>query len=492
MVRIHTRELLLVCVGILTLGIVYLFFEISNIADISNFIFFTSLSMLIIIGAVIKEFSIFSFSRIKVAMLLYWAIGYYVTPLYFLYRGENIDNVQFVYAMLIASVGILSFILGNSFTFQTVNTPSQKSQITNLLNNIPALFLTILILFVVTTIIRVLFVNLGIYSSLFSGGLKNLPISLTIYNALMPFLSINFLTVPLISWLYFSNKIGKKQKIILLLMYFTEVIFSFLTLQRFPVIYTLFTPILVGALINKVRLKFIHFFILFIFILVFFYLNNKIRLYLLLLSGYKYDIQLNFRDFIDTLQGFKDYGELSTDSKLEIVDAFFYRFFDNCYKNLLAIIEKEGDFKLGSTYLFVFYNFIPRFIWPNKPEFQLSYDFGLEYGIINSNETVAITVSRIGEAFMNFGIVGVMVILFIWGIVAKVIEESLSKHILWLYIFFLVNFIIAETFFTNVFSIVFKQLVYFSIFFILSLLILELLKVLSHRKIPLHESRINN
>jgi len=172
----------------------------------------------------------------------------------------------------------------------------------------------------------------------------------------------------------------------------------------------------------------------------------------------------------------KNYTEL-TGTKLEILDVFFSRFFDNSYTNLLAIIKKGGDLKLGSTYLLFFYNFIPRFIWPNKPVFQTSYDFGIEYGIINPNETVAITVSRIGEAFINFGMVGVVIILFIWGTIAKVIEQSLSKRVLWLYIYFLFNFVvIAETFFTNVFSIIFKQLVYFGLFFTLSLLLLKFLR----------------
>jgi len=477
MVKVNIKDSLLVCVGISILGTGYLFFEISNV-DNSILVFFTSISMLVIIGIVIKKFSILNFSRIRVALLLYWAIAYYVSPLYLLYKGENIDNVQFLYSMLIASVGIMSFILGNSLSFKTLNAYSKKSRCTNLINNIPALFLSTLILFGVATVIRLLFLKLGIYVSLFAGGINNLPISLTVYNALMPFLSINFLVIPLIVWLYFSDKISRKQKIILLSIYFIEVMFSFLTLQRFIVLYTLFVPIIIGTLANKVRLKFIHLFLFFIFILIFFYINSKIRLYLLVASEYNYNIQLNLTDTINTFHDLGNYVELSSNAKLEILDTFFYRFFDNSYKNLLAIIEKGGELKLGSTYLLFLYNFIPRFIWPNKPALQVSYDFGIEYGMINSTETVAITVSRIGEAFMNFGIAGVIIILFIWGIIAKIIEQSLSKHTLWLYIYIFANFVItAETFFTNVFSIIFKQLVYFSLFFILSLLLLEFLNI---------------
>ena len=299
MVKVHTKDSLLVFVGTSILGVAYLLFEISNI-DISILVFFTSISMLVIIVAAIKEFSLLNFARIKVALLLYWAIGYYVSPLYLLYKGEDIDNVQFLYSMLIASVGVLSFILGYSVAFPSLNTYSKKSRVANLINNIPALFLCILILFSVATVIRLLFLKLGIYSSLFAGGVDDLPISITVYNAMMPFLSINFLTIPLIGWLYFSDKVNRKQKIILLLIYLIEVMFSFLSLQRFTLIYTLFVPIFVGVLVNKVRLKFTHLVLFFIFILAFFYLNNKIRLYLLVSSGYSYNIQPKFADIINT------------------------------------------------------------------------------------------------------------------------------------------------------------------------------------------------
>jgi hypothetical protein len=472
MISVNLKDSVLVFVGFSILGLVYFIFQVGFI-DIGISFFIIIFYMLVVIIISIKEFSIFNFGRIKPALLLYWAIGYYITPLYLFYKRENIINAQFLYSMIVASIGILSFILGNSLYFRTKNSHSGKDSVINLINNVSILYLTTLFVFVISTVIRLLFLNLGIYSSLFIGAIEDLPVSLTVYNALMPFLSINFLIVPIIGWLFFSGKMSRKQKFILFLIYFVEVIFSFISLQRFIVIYTLFTPIFVGMLLHKLRLKFTHYLIFFIFVLIFFYLNNVNRLYILASYGYQYAIQPKLGDIVNMLQNFWGYEKLPSNI-IEIQDTFFYRFFDNSYKNLLAIIEKTEEFKLGSTYLLFIYNFIPRFLWPNKPVFQVSYDFGIEYGLINPMESVAIAVSRIGEAFMNFGIVGVIIILFIWGAIAKVIEQGLFKRVLWLYIYLFVNFVvIAETFFTNVIAIIIKQLIYFGLLFVLSLILLR-------------------
>lgn len=480
MIRVNVKNFSFACLGMLILGLMYILWEI-DIINIRNLVLLIVFFMITIIVFVIKNFSISNLIKIRVATLLYWTVGYYFTSLYFiLFKEEDIVDVNFLFAIIIASVGILSFICGSSLSFKIVNIYQKKSRVGGMVTNTSVLFLSVLILFIVTTITRVLFLKLGIYSPLFSGLSESLPIDLGVYNILMPFLSIHYLIIPVISWLFFSN-INKKQKMILVLIYLVELFFSFFSFQRLPVIYGLFIPILVGRLVNKINLKYIYL-ILLISLIILFYVNQKFRVYILAISGYKYDLQLNFVDIIKMFTNLKDYIELTSEDLLEILDPFFNRFFDNTFTNLLAIIESKKELKLGVTYLLFLYNFIPRFIWSDKPVFQISYDFGIEYGIISPNETVAITVSRIGEAYMNFGIIGVIIILFIWGIIARLIEQSLLKRTLWLYLYFYVNFVlIAETFFTNVFAIMFKQLIYFALVLILSLLVINSLNKFTQR-----------
>jgi hypothetical protein len=71
----------------------------------------------------------------------------------------------------------------------------------------------------------------------------------------------------------------------------------------------------------------------------------------------------------------------------------------------------------GETYKILFYKFIPRLIWPNKPVERLGVDFSLRYGLRNpTDETTSFNVPWIVELYANFGWTGIVAGMVVIGI----------------------------------------------------------------------------
>jgi hypothetical protein len=79
-------------------------------------------------------------------------------------------------------------------------------------------------------------------------------------------------------------------------------------------------------------------------------------------------------------------------------------------------LQDERGFYGGKTLSYLFFAFIPRFIWPDKPlimqgrwfalEAGLAYNHGEESSLAKVNNSVNMTVA--GEFFLNFGFLGVI------------------------------------------------------------------------------------
>ena len=80
-------------------------------------------------------------------------------------------------------------------------------------------------------------------------------------------------------------------------------------------------------------------------------------------------------------------------------------------------IPEEYDYLNGSSYLSVFIVPIPRALWPKKPVLRIGQFFGVE--LMERKTIFGVVPGVIGEAYMNFGKVGIAVILFIFGIFCK-------------------------------------------------------------------------
>jgi hypothetical protein len=82
-------------------------------------------------------------------------------------------------------------------------------------------------------------------------------------------------------------------------------------------------------------------------------------------------------------------------------------------------------YQYGQTYTFFLVSLVPRVLWPEKPVANANAFFGVTYGITTEEgaERSNFGVSLVGESFINFGIVGVMLIMMLQGALMKCLES---------------------------------------------------------------------
>lgn len=83
----------------------------------------------------------------------------------------------------------------------------------------------------------------------------------------------------------------------------------------------------------------------------------------------------------------------------------------------------------GSTYGYLFYGWIPRFLWPDKPSASIATDtLALRYDLITENQvgSVSIGIGFLPESYANFGAWGIVVIMFLQGMFLAAISALLN------------------------------------------------------------------
>jgi oligosaccharide repeat unit polymerase len=95
------------------------------------------------------------------------------------------------------------------------------------------------------------------------------------------------------------------------------------------------------------------------------------------------------------------------------------------FNSAIAMFPKEKNFLYGSTYLAVLVNPIPREFFPNKP-----VGIGAIIGEVDpiSRAGTSISITFFGESYANFGIMGVIIMPFIWGFISKVLFSWFRKN----------------------------------------------------------------
>lgn len=92
----------------------------------------------------------------------------------------------------------------------------------------------------------------------------------------------------------------------------------------------------------------------------------------------------------------------------------------------------------GENYVSAVYSIVPRFLWPGKPEFHYGNEFGHAVGILYPRDDItSISVTFIGEAYLNFSFAGVVVIGFFGIFFAyfyKLIFSS-KNYLTWLFVY---------------------------------------------------------
>lgn len=90
----------------------------------------------------------------------------------------------------------------------------------------------------------------------------------------------------------------------------------------------------------------------------------------------------------------------------------------NQTSQVVKVIEEDGYYR-GSTMAYLSYAFIPRFIWKDKPLIQQGVWFALRIGKAYVHEgggaNNSINMTSAGELYLNFGLFGVMIGMFLIG-----------------------------------------------------------------------------
>ena len=135
----------------------------------------------------------------------------------------------------------------------------------------------------------------------------------------------------------------------------------------------------------------------------------------------------------------------------------------------LNYIASGGKYFGGQTILEMFYSLVPRQLWPDKPT---------QYGIISittqmgSPSSTMDAVSIPGELFVNFGIVGVILIVPIIGMIFRMLENlRLSERYKYLYAATISGFVTTSMWMS--FSGFFPRIKYFPIYIVVVMVLLR-------------------
>ena len=127
--------------------------------------------------------------------------------------------------------------------------------------------------------------------------------------------------------------------------------------------------------------------------------------------------------WIDTIQGKRELVE-ATASAAGRGD------FIHQVAHIHSLTPSVIPYQYGETYSYFAVSMIPRIVWPGKPTVGSANNFyALTYGITNEEgvERTTFGVSLLGEAFINFGWLGVIFIMMLQGIILSLLQHSFGE-----------------------------------------------------------------
>jgi O-antigen polysaccharide polymerase Wzy len=94
--------------------------------------------------------------------------------------------------------------------------------------------------------------------------------------------------------------------------------------------------------------------------------------------------------------------------------------------HIYSMTPSSVPYQFGATYSYFAITMIPRVIWPDKPEAGSANNFyAVSYGITSDEgiKTTTFGVSILGEAFINFGWYGVVLVMMLQGLLIALLEQ---------------------------------------------------------------------
>ncbi|MBT9175134.1 MAG: hypothetical protein DDT22_00808 [candidate division WS2 bacterium] len=96
------------------------------------------------------------------------------------------------------------------------------------------------------------------------------------------------------------------------------------------------------------------------------------------------------------------------------------------FGHVVDLTPETVPYWMGKTYLTLLWTPIPRVIFPWKPEKTLGQEFGHRYGFLNPFDlTTSYNLPQLVEMYANFGVIGVIIGMFLVGIIYRALYEML-------------------------------------------------------------------
>jgi hypothetical protein len=127
----------------------------------------------------------------------------------------------------------------------------------------------------------------------------------------------------------------------------------------------------------------------------------------------------------DTFAGSRDLTE-ATSSATSRAD------FIHQVAHIYSMTPTVVPYQYGKTYSFFAVAFIPRIVWPDKPTAGSANEFyAVTYGVTSEEgaKTTTFGVSILGEAFMNFGWAGVILVMLLQGILIGALQHAFGGQV---------------------------------------------------------------
>jgi hypothetical protein len=115
-----------------------------------------------------------------------------------------------------------------------------------------------------------------------------------------------------------------------------------------------------------------------------------------------------------------------TSSLANVVDRVGYI---NFFSKVVEDTPQRVPYWGGQTYLPLLTKFIPRFIWPNKPEETIANQFGRRYEYLGSKDlNTALNLPWLIEAYANFGDFGMLIVMPLIGTFLAFLDQKFNRH----------------------------------------------------------------
>jgi oligosaccharide repeat unit polymerase len=450
-------------------------------------------------------------------------IIYGLNGLFFFFYPENLTSYFFrnniPYAMVIIAVAIISLALGYKSRFHKII--SSRLSCIKLLREdwkpqrVAKFFL---VYYVLIWTYRLISIWKGAYFSV--GDVDNLPTTSLFFNIMGFFFSdrstgnVLFLIAMLFVLILMMRNNGesayKRYVVVLVLVSIIELVISFIGGSRAFLLQTFIAYILISNyLLRRIGLKRIALFSLPVVIFVFLIYTYG-SFYRGITKAY-----FNMPSVINNLKNAYDLFNVNVlEGTEEQKDFFRYSFLKridamNSLTASVDYIERTGNYWLGESFILPLQALVPRAIWSSKQifaEYIVDNVFGRKVGILPPFQyDVWISVALPTEYYINFGIAGVIIFMFIVGILYRVGYEVLMSNekapgnILFYFIFWYFSVFLGFYFVTGV---VILQIMFKLIFLYIALQVVTVRKrarylsefmfqkTIGHGEFAHHERRI--